>query len=126
MTIKELCKLSHKMAVEKGFWATEKGISGDTNLLDLDLRDTCKLEKRNDGELIALMHSELSECLEGLRHGDPESDKIKGFSTTEEEMADLFIRAGDFCEARDLRIEEAIKAKMKYNSKRPIKHGKKF
>ena len=40
---------------------------------------------RNDGELIALMHSELSEALEGLRHKNPKSDKIPEFSSVEEE-----------------------------------------
>jgi NTP pyrophosphatase (non-canonical NTP hydrolase) len=121
MTIKEMCKQAHKTAVEKGFWS-----------------DTARIKKaqakglataeivRNDGEMIALMHSELSEALEALRHGNGKSDHIPEFSFLEEEMADLCIRVGDFCEARGVRLDEAIKAKMAFNKTRPHKHGKEF
>lgn len=116
MNIKELCIESHKIAVEKGFWTDELA---STPIKPINYQ-------RNDGELIALMHSELSEALEALRHNNPQSNKITEFSSLEEEMADLMIRIGDYCEAKKLRIEEAIKAKMEYNKSRPYKHNKKF
>jgi NTP pyrophosphatase (non-canonical NTP hydrolase) len=128
MTIKELMKRSHDTAVEKGFWASEKGITGNTNLLSFEdpFKDPCRLEKRNDGALIALMHSELSEALEALRHGNPKSEHIPEFSAVEEEVADLLIRVADYCQARNIRLEEALEAKMKFNKNREYKHGKKF
>lgn len=83
-------------------------------------------EERNDGELIALMHSELSEALEGLRHGDPASDKIPEFTSSEEELADVIIRIMDYGCARNLKIAEALIAKMKYNEGCTERHGGKL
>ena len=80
---------------------------------------------RNDGELIALMHSELSEALEAYRHGNPPDDKIPEFSGTTAELADCIIRILDYSAARGLDIGGAIIAKMAYNETRPYKHGKK-
>lgn len=80
----------------------------------------------NDGEQIALMHSELSEGLEAIRK-NLVSDHIPEFSGIEEELADVVIRVLQYSCGRGLRIGEAIVAKMEYNKSRPHKHGgKKF
>jgi hypothetical protein len=84
-------------------------------------------EGYNVGEKIALMHSELSEALESMRHGDPASDKIPEFTGAEEEFADTIIRIMNVAKRLGLRIPEAMLAKQKYNDARPFKHGgKKF
>jgi NTP pyrophosphatase (non-canonical NTP hydrolase) len=97
----------HHTALEKGWW--DDGI-----------------ENRNDGEMIALAHAELSEALEGLRKGNPPDSKVPEFSSVEVEFADLIIRVMDHAHARGWRIAQAIEAKMKYNLTRPHKHGKQF
>lgn len=95
----------HDIAREKGWWDT----------------------RRSDGELIALMHSELSEGLEALREDKTVSEHIPKFSGIEEELADVVIRIMDYSEERRLRLAEAIVAKIAYNCTRPHKHGgKKF
>ena len=75
------------------------------------------------------MHSELSEVLEEYRNGvGPDTiyynnGKPEGIPI---EMADVIIRALDFCAGYEIDIEEAIKLKMEYNKGRPYMHGKKI
>lgn len=77
----------------------------------------------HDAIRIALMHSELSEALEGLRAGNPASDHIPEFNCAEEELADVIIRVMDIAEIRGWRVSQAVLAKIEFNRTRPYKHG---
>lgn len=102
--IEDLCFSIHEWAKEKGFWD----------------------EPRSEAECMALEHSEISERLEALRHGNPPDEHCPDFTSEEIEAADLVIRLCDYCGKKKLRLAEAILAKMSYNETRPYKHGKEF
>ena len=121
-TFNGVARLAHDNAIQHGFW--EPG------------------EARNDGQMIALMHSELSEGLENIRKlpmdaSDPNaielngrlyfrSDHIPEYAGIEEELADVIIRIMDNAVARGWRVPEAVLAKMAFNESRTYKHGKAF
>lgn len=108
LTIPEFQKAIHANAIKKGFFEKEKNI----------------------GEMLALIHSEVSEALEAEREDkhftgsmlavngwtadvDFAADyktKLKG--TFEEEMADIVIRVMDLCEFKGIDLEQQIIAKM--------------
>lgn len=69
-------------------------------------------------EKIALIHSEVSECLEAIRKGDSFNEA--------EELADAVIRILDYCGYYGIDLGAAIEAKMLQNYQRPFRHGKQF
>ena len=93
-TLKEYCEICYSIAKEKGFWD----------------------EKRNIGEALMLVVTELAEAMEGHRHQD--NDNFR------EELADAFIRLFDLCGGLNIDIEGEIARKSMKNLKRPYKHGK--
>jgi hypothetical protein len=71
-----------------------------------------------DGERLALIHSEISECLDSLRDGNDEG--------AEEELADVIIRVLDFSESKGWSMDKAVANKMAKNKHRERLHGKKW
>lgn len=72
---------------------------------------------RNKAEMIALIHSELSEALEGMRK-DLMDDHLPHRKMEEVEMADALIRILDYCAGHSLDIHNAYLEKMEYNRTR--------
>jgi len=80
-------------------------------------------EYRSVGDLIALMHTELSEAFEEYRKGkgvtevyfNPDHSKPEGMPI---ELADAVIRIAQFCGQYGIDLEDAISRKMRYNETR--------
>lgn len=96
----------HGSCVEKGFWPEDKS-------------------QRNVGEALALIHSEISEGLEGHRKG-LHDEHVAGFTSLEVELADAVIRIMDLAGGLGLDIAGALVAKHTYNRTRPYRHGKRY
>lgn len=109
----EFSALAWEISERSGFHEAQR-----TNHPDAQVRLMSDVTK------LALAESELGEATEAIREGNPPSEKIPGFSSLEEEVADCIIRLMDFAATRGLRVGEAIVAKMAYNRTRPTRHGK--
>jgi hypothetical protein len=78
---------------------------------------TGELLERNKGEMIALIHSEISEAMEGERKGLMD-DHLPNRPMVEVEMADAVIRIMDYCGRWNYDIGGAIIDKIEYNRNR--------
>jgi NTP pyrophosphatase (non-canonical NTP hydrolase) len=102
--LNEMRDIIHQWAKDKGWWD----------------------KPRNKFELIALMHSELSEAVEYLRKKEHPAmdDKVPELTGEAAEMADTIIRILDYCGAYGIDIGNAIRLKHAFNQSRPYRHGK--
>jgi NTP pyrophosphatase (non-canonical NTP hydrolase) len=103
-TWRTVAQAAHDNAGDKGFW---------DGVLNIPAQ-------------LAGVHSEVSEILTALEHGDPESKKIPGFKCSEEEAADVVLRIMSIAEGAGWRVAEALVAKMQFNEGRERLHGKEF
>lgn len=103
-SLNELAKQINENAVAHGWWE----------------------EARTFPEIVALIHSELSEALEEYRsnHGVTEvyqeAEKPEGVPI---ELADAIIRILDYCGYAGIDIVAALERKHEYNKTRPYRHG---
>jgi len=102
MGINQLSLESHRRARASG-WYT-------------DLK-TGQPKERNVGEQLALIHSEISEALEGHRKALVD-DHLPHRTMVEVELADALIRIGDLAGYLGLDLGGAVVEKMEYNAKR--------
>lgn len=100
--IKAAQESCHSAAVRGGWW---------TNLA------TGKPQKRNKGELLMLIVSEISEAMEGERKGLAD-DHLPHRSMAEVELADALIRIFDYAGGYGYDLAGALLEKLDYNAKR--------
>lgn len=114
--VKYVISLCHGLAVESGWWTNMKtgealatpsfGRSKDRDIL-----------KINVPEKLCLIHSEVSEGMEGFRKGLMD-DKLPRRSMLEVELADAVIRIFDLAGGLGLDVAGAMVEKLQFNATR--------
>jgi len=100
---RNLLNLCHQMAVKGGWWH--------------DVHTKERLD-RNKGELLCLIHSEISEAMEGERK-NLQDDKLPHRKMAEVELADALVRCGDYGGGFNYDIAAAMVEKIVFNNSRP-------
>ena len=103
----------HQANVLAGWWTD---LSTNMDLAE-EARQGTRLGKALVAEKLCLIHSEISESMEGHRKGLMD-DKLPHRPMLEVELADAVIRIMDLCGAMNLDIGGAIAEKLEYNRSR--------
>jgi hypothetical protein len=111
--INDLQNEIHQGNVQAGWWTDLKT---GTDLAQ-EARDGTRLGKALVAEKLCLIHSEVSEAMEGARK-NLQDDKLPHRKMIEVELADAMIRIWDLAGALKLDIGGAIQEKRQYNAKR--------
>lgn len=142
--LNSLCKNIHQINVEMGWWASVKSVQQNLIIIKSNLSSEEKKElidalgisnisDRNMGELLCLVHSEISEAMEGFRKNLMD-DKLKDRKMFDVELADAVIRIFDICGKYNIPLGTIIAEKVAYNTvredhkmeNRMKENGKKF
>jgi len=109
--LNDLAQDIHQRNVDAGWWTDAK--TGQT-LLGKDIHGR---DRRNVPEMLCLIHSEVSEAMEGYRKGLMD-DKLPHRTMFEVELADVLIRIFDLAGGHKLDLAGAVAEKLAYNAKR--------
>lgn len=120
--LNNLSKEIYQANKAKGFWEDREDLP---QLGSLTGEESETLGKAFNAQMLALIHSEISEALEADRK-DLMDDKLPHRKGLEVELADALIRICDMAGGLNMDLGGAVEEKLLYNTTRPYKHGKQF
>lgn len=110
---RELQTTCHGASLDAGWWTDLKTGAH----LAAEMRSGSRFGKALAAEKLCLIHSEISEGMEGARKGLMD-DKLPHRPMLEVELADAVIRIADLCGAMGYDLGGAIAEKMAFNAQR--------
>ena len=114
--LRELQEEIHADNVKAGWWKDLTAIPEQSDLVR-HARQGTRLGKAVVAEKLCLVHSEVSEAMEGARKNLMD-DKLPHRKMLEVELADAVIRILDLCGALELDLAGAIQEKRQFNQTR--------
>lgn len=125
--------ICHSLAAKSGWWHHDKKDLAQLVREPQERDSEARLAKALVAEKLCLIHSEVSEAMEGFRKG-LQDDHLPHRSMLEVELADAVIRIADLAGAMGLDLGGAIAEKLQYNQSREdhrpearaMEGGKKF
>jgi NTP pyrophosphatase (non-canonical NTP hydrolase) len=115
-TLRELQNDIHQSNIKAGWWTDLTAIPEQADLVR-HARRSSRLGKAIVAEKLCLIHSEVSEAMEGARKNLKDA-KLPHRKMIEVELADAVIRIFDLAGALDLDLAGAIKEKREFNAVR--------
>lgn len=128
MNIKEVSKEIYDNNVAKGFWNEKRNVGEMLMLVVSELAEALEADRKNLGPI---KKPEISDRTKAAIEGTPDEHYQSYFKshikdTFEDELADAVIRLFDITHGLGIDLEWHIAAKMRYNKLRPHKHGKAY
>ena len=121
--INRLSKEIHENNKQKGFYESEKNIGEMLALIHSEVSEALEADRKDMyAEMVDTLWSDLYKEEYYFKHAFKEYCK----DTFEDELSDIMIRVMDLAAYKEIDLEKHIQAKIDYNETRGFKHGKNY